>query len=469
MNTISSHYYSANAPASYYPLFVLASLALLLWFYNAYQQHKRSQKRIELTNKFTPATENESAEEKPQEQTKKVSSGDLAVRRIFDNTTGVLWFISLTGDIKYISKSVKDFLGYEADELIDNRAITIFAKSDYNRFETMCKRLYQDINILENRFSFKTKGGLLKNGDCIIKPYSDMYYGEGYIGSVHPVSADKIKQKVQGEQEFQALVAERDSLKLRNQELSADKADLVEKINLILKEQEELQLINPLDFAEFNAERILMQRHYLSRPTQDLKLGANKIIKLLNDKRMAKYDLIEFCQAVKNNALKSKRLDAFFKSEQALILRLITDYSAQNESHAIKQTVAETLTPLGTLFSESKHIINLHIADNLTADIDILALSELLIYLVTMSLSLHFANEVKGEIDISFKQNDGNLEFTYSDNGTLNTPELQHAFYASFLGKSDFPLLNNFSKKCLGATSISISESPNFVLKLSGF
>ncbi len=473
MNTINHTYYLTSAPVFYYSMLIIALTTLLFTIYNFFQQRKAMKKRIELTTKFNKIDNKEKEKKaeikKEEEQTltnkKKSVAKELAIISLLDNLADVICFINLNGDIKYISKTIKDFLGYESKELINARSIAIMAKSDYPRFEMLCKKLYQDINLLEESFSFKTKGGLLKTAECNIKSYSSVQYGEGYLLSIRPVSEDRIKQKVAGEKEQQTLIAERDNLLELNQKLEANNDDLLAKITKILKEQEEQELIEPLEFAEFNAERVLAISNNFDMPNQNLKTQAKRLHKLLDEKRMAKYDLVNFCNAVEQNATYSARKTAFLMAEQALILRILTDYQTQKYNENIQKIVTDILRPLSPLFSSGKQVIELSIDNKLETEIDILVLKELLIYLVTLSLSENFQQNENGIINIKIEKKADKLEITYSDNAIQST-SLANDFYASFLKTKDYPLLNTYCKRFLELKQIEIDTSTNFICKL---
>ncbi len=461
--------YFIEAPANNFsPLIVVLFIALAVAYglYN-YRKNQSLQKRLNLADKFTPLTEKKEEEKQNKKERTKQSIQDkqLDAGRVINNISDVLLFISIDGDIKYISASVKDFLGYEAEQLNDKKVIKIIGQNDFNRFDTLCKSLYEGNNLIEDSFKFKTKAGLLKLGESAIKAYSDHKWGEGYIASIRPLSTNKIEQQQNSDKEYKSLIAERDSLNSQKSKLEGEIADLRMKITKILQEQEESEMIKPLDFAEFNAERLALLNKHFNSPQQQINGDARELIKLLNSKRMSKYHIIDFCELIEQKSLTSSRFAALWSAEQAIILRLLTDYNPNLELQSLTKMITEILTPMADLFSDQKYLIDIDIEPNLKAEVDVLIWAELIRYLV-LSTMVRAIDKEKTNIEITFKQNQDQFIFSYQDDVPDQEQDYIETFYASFLKSEQSPLIKSLSKRYLKAKKIDIEKEKGLKLNL---
>ncbi len=462
--------YFSSAPANNFsPLLIVLFIALAAAYglYN-YKKNQSLQKRLNLADKFTPLAEKKEKETKQDKKAatkQSIQDKQLDAGRVINNISDVLLFFNIDGDIKYISASVKDFLGYEAEQLSDKKVVKIIGQNDSNRFDTLCKSLYEGNNLVEDSFKFKTKAGLLKLGESAIKPYSDHKWGEGYIASIRPLSTNKIEQQQSSDKEYKSLVAERDSLNSQKSKLEGEIADLRMKITKILQEQEESEMIKPLDFAEFNAERLALLNKHFNSPQQQIDADAKELIKLLNSKRMSKYHIVDFCELIEQKSLTSSRFAALWSAEQAIILRLLTNYNPNLELQSLTKMITEILTPMADLFSDQKYLIDIDIEPSLKAEVDILIWAELIRYLV-LSTMVRAIDKVKTNIEITFKQEQEHLMFSYQDNAPNQDEEYIDTFYASFLKSEQFPLINNLSKRYLQAEKVEIEKEKGLKLNL---
>lgn len=147
---------------------------------------------------------------------------------MFEQNQDVMWFISKDESIKYISPSIKEFLGYEPEDLLNSKVISILTNESYMDFKKSVEILNNDKYKIHCVYKYKTKGGLIKYGEAIFKTYYNKKYGEGYFGTTREITQEKALSITRTDDEF---------IKMKSQihELTQDKKYLHEEVQNLSK------------------------------------------------------------------------------------------------------------------------------------------------------------------------------------------------------------------------------------------
>ncbi len=385
---------------------------------------------------------------------KKVES---PINKMFYAVSDVIWFITTEGDIAYVSPSVKEFMGYEPEELIDKRAITIMPPEVYRDFESKVTRLYKDKNLIQEVFTFRTKAGLLKSGEMHVRAYTDNERGDGYVGSTRPISEEKIKQKATSEKRLKDLTEENASLKSDVHNLNSEINTLTEKLTLVNRELTASDKIGRKAFGELIFELLESYRTELVPDIEEQRVKVQQITKKFKDKSMGKYDLKNYLENALIN-LNSQTDELAFASNCYQLYKEITNNNRKinTKSYKISTLFEQTVIELKQTFSESEHIVNIECSAELSLSTDERLFSNLIRYLILKSLTQSLKNIKKGSIKAKVFQFNADLVIEYKDNGKASTNSAFEMFFLNCLQKSGYDvteetnLFFDYVKCCLG-------------------
>lgn len=165
-----------------------------------------------------------------EESVVKTRNVENPVNLLFESVDDVIWFVNTDGIIKYISPSIKDFLGYEPDNLVDKRLSVILTKDSIDELNEGISKLGVDRNKLHYVYQYKTKAGIIKYGDVFVKQYSDRRLGDGYCATTRHISEEKSQSLVVNESELDNIKQELHDNKQENLILQNEVMELQRKI-----------------------------------------------------------------------------------------------------------------------------------------------------------------------------------------------------------------------------------------------
>ncbi len=367
---------------------------------------------------------------------KKVES---PINKMFYAVSDVIWFITTEGDIAYVSPSVKEFMGYEPEELIGKRAITLMPPEVYRDFESKLTRLYKDKNIVQEVFSFRTKAGLLKSGETHVRAYTDNEKGDGYVGATRPISEEKIKQRATSEKRLKDLTEENAGLKSDIHELTSEIDTLTEKLTRV---NDELTASDKIGQRVFSALLLELIESYYAHLSPDIELQRSNLQQLtqkFNNKSMGKYDLKNYLDntAIDLNA-QTDTLAFVLNCYQFYCEIVKKDKKVNRKSYKISTLFERSVIELKQTFSQSEHVINIDCSADLAFDTDELLFLSLIRYLILKSLTQSFKNRKKGSITIKVFQFNADLVIEYKDDGKASENSALEKFFVNCLKKSGY-------------------------------
>ncbi len=403
---------------------------------------------------------------------KKVES---PINKMFYAISDVIWFITTEGDIAYVSPSVKEFMGYEPEELIGKRAITLMPPEVYRDFESKATRLYKDKNIVQEVFSFRTKAGLLKSGEIHLRAYSDNEHGDGYIGATRPISEEKIKQKASSEKRLKDLTEENASLKNDVHGLTAEIDTLTEKLTLVNRELTASDKIGRQAFSSLLSQMLDSYQEQLTGNIEAQRLKVKQLTKKFNEKSMGKYDLKNYLE----NALIDLNSQIDEMAFASNCYQLYNEIVAKNKKiitkpYNISTLFERTVIELKQTFSQSEHVINIDCSAELFLETDERLFSNIVRYLILKSLTQSFKNCKKGRIKAKVFQFNADVVIEYKDDGKASNSSTFETFFVDCLQKSGYQvseetnLFFDYIKRCMNGTVSSRVEegSEIFVITL---
>lgn len=407
--------------------FVGMLIALAIGYISDYITHRNYYMSIH-TQKVTeePSTHTRSSrqkaktapvEAKPEPKTV-VRTIESPINRLFEQINDVVWFISLEGEIKYISSSIKEFLGYEPEDLIGKRAVTIMTNEAYASFDQKASRLYRDKNVVEERFEYKTKAGLIKFGESHVKRYSDKRLGEGYVGSTRPMNDEKMEAIEVDIQQQSKINDELVDLKNINAKLSNELEDLKHKIRRVHEEQDKRQEV-PLNALAEALERVAT--HYADLTKEQIET-LYKEVRLVEDKfkdqNMSKYDLENYFKITKRKLHEtSNGLDVLADRVHLFNSYLMASDTLRIETYPMRSLLEESVLKLKHFFKDTKHIIEIKCQKGLEIDIDKSLFEQVINNMIINSLLFSFKGMRNGKIDIAVEVQDKQVIITYKDDG----------------------------------------------------
>ncbi len=406
---------------------------------------------------------------------KKVES---PINKMFYAVSDVIMFITTEGDIAYVSPSVKEFMGYEPEELIGKRAITLMPPEVYRDFESKVIRLYKDKNIVQDVFSFRTKAGLLKSGEMHVRAYTDNARGDGYVGSTRPISEEKIKQKATSEKRLKDLTEENASLKSDVHGLTSEIDTLTEKLTLVNRELTASDKIGRKAFSALLFELLESYNTELTPNIAEQRDKLQQLTKKFNDKSMGKYDLKNYLENALIN-LNGQTDELAFATNCYQLYRGIVDNNKKinTKLYNISTLFEKTVIELKRSFSLSEHIINIDCSAELSLNTDERLFSNIVRYLILKSLTQSFKNIKKGSVKAKVFQFNADLVIEYKDNGKATEHSAFETFFVKCLQKSGYAvteetdLFFDYVKCCFdGAVSSRVEDgSEIFVITLPNY
>ncbi len=411
-----------------------------------------------------------------------VRTVESPVNKLFENLVDMVWFISLDGEIKYLSPSAKEFLGYEAEDLVGKRAITMMVSESYQDFEEKAQRLYRDKNRIQAIFDYKTKAGLVKQGDVVMRRFQDKKYGEGYIGSTRPVqempmihfeepAADKsrasdiedkkaagkakngksaidaaqevekvqiaMQQRINEEMSHsQQLKADYEDIKQVNRQLHLELDDMKTKFQLLHETLEKQEDVSVEVLAEV-LER--MAEHYTLATKRQL-LDHDKELEIISDKfnhqAMNKSDLENYLKQAKTKVHQTVNGLELLKDRVKLYKSYLTPVEHLSvQKYAMRTILEEAVLKLKQFFKNTKHVIEIDCPKSIEISTDKQLFEQVINNMIMHSLQFSFQNIRNGRIEIIVEQVDQQVFLTYRDNGDKLESDVIDEMFAKMINQ----------------------------------
>ncbi len=356
------------------------------------------------------------------------------INKMYQAISDVIWFITIDGDVAYVSPSVKEFMGYEPEELIGKRAITLMTPEDYRDFDAKMTRLYKDKNIVQDIFSFKTKAGLLKTGETHVRAYTDKEHGDGYVGTTRPVSEQKAKERETSEKKLKELTDENGSLKNDVHSLTQEVDTLTEKLTVVNRELASSDKVGKKTFAVALGELLAGVQ---SEQRQLLMVQRDWLVRLqkkFNDKTMGKYDLKHYLANAQDGIRAQCNRLAYAESCHQLYHGLsIENQNSDVEMCNIRTLFENVVLQLKEAFSETDHVVKIDCKSDVVIAFDRVALIALLRHLLLRSLTRASMSEKRATIDIKAYCVAEELIIEYCDSAKSAENDDIQAFFLSCL------------------------------------
>ncbi len=357
------------------------------------------------------------------------------INKMYQAISDVIWFITVDGDVAYVSPSVKEFMGYEPEELIGKRAITLMTPEQYRVFESKLTRLYKDKNIIQDVFSFKTKAGLLKTGETHVRAYTDNERGDGYVGTTRPISEQKAKEKATSEKKLKELTDENGSLKNDLHNLTEELNTLTEKLTVVNRELAASDKVGKETFAAALGDLLdnWQKKQQVLLKSHDDSIA--QLQKKFNDKTMGKHDLKHFLGSAQDIIRLQRNNIAFAESCFAIYNAMLLNKN-EVETFNVQKLFESVVLELKQAFSHSDYVVNIDCKSDLVLDADKRALIALMRYLILKSLTQSLELEKRGTIDVKAYRVADELIVEYSDSGKGVDDDDIERFFLQCLGKS---------------------------------
>lgn len=232
--------------------------------------------------------------------------------RMFEQIEDLVVFINKDLNIKYITPSIKDFLGYENKELVDKKFITLLAGNQFLDFQTAIEKLDRGRNKIQALFDFKTKASIVKQSEIFIKKFDDRKMGEGYLISSRAIT-DRTVDITIDEDEINALMQEKHDLE---QALILSEANVKELQNKLVKMSE-----SQPESDQFDQGKLSDVFEFCSKTMK------NKIIKKTN---MQFKNTLKITNKYKEETMKKMDLEEYFTDMYSLaILNMLSAMSLE--------------------------------------------------------------------------------------------------------------------------------------------
>ena len=213
--------------------------------------------------------------------------------RMFEQIEDLVVFINKELNIKYITPSIKDFLGYENKELIDKKFIMLLAGNQFPDFNTAIEKLDKGRNKIQAVFDFKTKASIIKQSEIFIKKFDDRKMGEGYLISSRAIS-DRTVDITIDEEEINALMQEKHDLQ---QALILNNTNVKELQNKLVKMSESQPQSDQLDQGKLSNIFEFCSETVKSKIIKKINMQFKNTLKITNkykEETMKKMDLEEY-------------------------------------------------------------------------------------------------------------------------------------------------------------------------------
>ncbi len=373
------------------------------------------------SGKVIDKTKSQSASKAKEEPRQVIKTVESPVNKLFENLNDMVWFISLEGEIKYISPASKEFLGYEPEDLTGKRAVTIMANDSYSKFDQLAARLYRDKNRVQETFEYKTKAGLIKSGDVVMTKFQDKRFGEGYIGSTRP-ALEVVHQVQQAEAvedpQVRSLKEDLEDIKQVNRQLVQEAEDLKGKIMIINTEQA-AKVEVPLDALAEVLERVSV--HYAE--VTKVQLNEHyKELEIIGDKyshmTMSKHDLENYFKVAKGKIHQTANGLDVLKDRLGLFKSFLMPADHLHlQTYQMRTLLEESVLKLKQFFKNTKHVIDIDCPRGIEILTDKAIFEQVINNMIMHSLQFSFAHIRNGSIEIAVEKVEGQVFITYRDNG----------------------------------------------------
>lgn len=222
---------------------------------------------------------------------KKFTSEQLL--RMFENIDDLVVYIDRNLTIKYITPSIKDFLGYESDELFDKKFVSLLTSDKFSEFNTAIERLESGRNKMHLFFDFKTKAGIVKQAEMLIKKFDDRKMGTGYLISSRAIFNRNVNINID-ETEIDQLLQEKHDLQ---QELLVVQGHIRELQVKLVKLSEAQPEDGNADFTKISRIMLMFARDLKYKILKKINIqykNTHKIANKYKDETMRKFDLEEY-------------------------------------------------------------------------------------------------------------------------------------------------------------------------------
>ncbi len=382
------------------------------------------------------------------------------VNKMFYAVSDVIWFITTEGDVAYVSPSVKEFMGYEPEELIGKRAITLMPPEVYRDFEAKMTRLYRDKNIVQAVFDFRTKAGLIKSGETHARAYTDNQRGDGYVATTRPISEEKVKERATSERRLKDLTEENAGLKSDLHNLTEEVDTLTEKLTVVNRELASSGQIGQKTFITLLADLLASYRDTLLPTIEMQRVKLAQLVKKFDDKSMGKHDLTNYFGQSRGTVKQQRDALAFVDHCYRLYGATADERVVALKPHKIAALFEAAVLELKDAFADTDHVVNIDCADDVVVQSDAELFATLIKYLLLRSLTQSLSAIRRGAIDIKAFQFKQDIVIEYRDNGKGPAQSQFEQFFLQCLQKSgyavdeDSSLMDYYVKQCLeGAIS----------------
>lgn len=258
------------------------------------KEEEITEKRVEIaeSSNWVSADKNtQNIEKSKAAEQKKFSSAQLL--RMFESIDDLVVFIDKELNIKYITPSIKDFLGYESEELEDKKFISLLTGDKFLEFNTAIEKLEKGRNKIHAMFSFKTKASIVKQAEIFIKKFDDRKMGTGYLISSRAI-IDRTVDITIDEDEINELLQQKHDL---NQALLLSEQNVRDLQIKLVKLSESQPLSREYDQGKLSVLMNSFSEQLKNKMLKKVNMQYRNTLRIANkykDESMRKMDLEEY-------------------------------------------------------------------------------------------------------------------------------------------------------------------------------
>lgn len=394
---------------------------------------------------------------------KRFSSEQLL--RMFESIDDLVVFIDKELNIKYITPSIKDFLGYESEELQDKKFISLLTGDKFLEFNTAIEKLERGRNKIQAMFSFKTKASIIKQAEIFIKKFDDRKMGTGYLISSR-VIVDRTVDITIDENEINALLQQKNDL---NQALLLSEQNVRDLQIKLVKLSESQPLSQEYDQVKLSMLMDSFSQHLKSKMLKKINMQYRNTLRIANkykDESMRKMDLEEYFTDMHSLAVLSLLSGVILEKRMQLYSHLLnqSEHEAENRTKIYLNAVLERIA--GEL---SDICNNLNCCFDIVGDDDISINASQEVFMNIVCNLLLLVIEHEGEDGpgfknyIRFEKYDDviKINIAYSNDFKFDFMEVNYVEYVKEADiKSDEFLVNSIAQLCkMQGISINYVES----------
>jgi PAS domain S-box-containing protein len=406
-----------------------------------------------------------------------VKTVESPVNKLYENLTDFVWFMTRSGELKYLSPSVKDFIGYEPEDLEGKRAQTVYSTNSYQVLESQLALLGQSTNRLNLVLEYKTRAGLIKDGHAVIVRYQDKRMGDGYLGSTR-VDEEALSAKgasVEVGQSYDIEAFEKEKEKLHKALLAAQ-----EELT-VLKGIEEMQLL-PVQvdlpvtrdaevvgqlFDGFKRDLYQEQNKSIER----LMLKTRQLEEKFSTQSMKKYDLETYLQETTSHmAMMEKRMQLQELVQDVFVKHLTGDQDTITEETVLADKVLQkSFVALSPIFKGTQFVIEFDCPEQVSLRTQTGLLKSVIQSLIALSILYGFKSTNKGVVELKVEVRDAALVMHYLDDGDdYDVTAMDQVMNKLFSWDHRNPYIFNMLKELVevrlkGTLGFDLSESRNAV------